>query len=249
MLEDQTHQGMNAYYPPKFPETILTLPKNATKEVSGWSPYTDNGGTVAAIAGKGFVILAADTRLSGDYCIHTREDHTKIFPLTSETYLASTGMQGDRLQLQQVLKYRIQWYRFSNGGRTPSTSAIAKLIFTLLYQRRFFPYYAFSMIVGFDEHKHGVCYHFDVFGSTEPRTYVTSGSASAFVEPLLDCLLLKKQLLGNVEMSISKDEALTMLKTAFVGASERDIFTGDSVEFHIITPDAVTTEMFPLRRD
>lgn len=249
LLEDQAHQGMNAYYPPKFPESILTLPKNATKEVSGWSPYTDNGGTVGAIGGKGFVILAADTRLSGDYCIHTRDDRTKIFPLTSETYLASSGMQADRLQLQQVLKYRIQWYRFSNGGRTPSTNAIAKLVFTLLYQRRFFPYYAFSMIVGFDEHQNGVCYHYDVVGSTEPRTYATSGTASSFMEPLLDCLLLKKQLLVNAPGNVSQSEALTMLKTAFVGASERDIFTGDSVEFHIITPEGVTTEIFPLRRD
>lgn len=249
MLEEQEMGRAHSYHPPKFPDSVLTLPKNATKEVNRWSPYTDNGGTVGAIAGKGFVILAGDTRLSGDYCVHMRDDHTKIFQLTSGTYLASSGMQGDRLQLQQVLKYRIQWYRFSNGGRTPTTNAIAKLVFTLLYQRRFFPYYAFSMIVGFDEEKYGVCYHYDVIGSTEPRTYATSGSASTFVEPLLDCLLQNKQLIGNLPKSVSQEEALNMLKTAFVGATERDIFTGDAVEFHIITPEGVTTELFPLRRD
>eukprot|EP00796_Vickermania_ingenoplastis_P001132 gene1132-663_t len=248
MLQDQDRYGMQ-YYPTKFPESTLTLPKNATKEVNRWSPYTENGGTVAAIAGKGFVILASDTRLSGDYCIHTREDTSKIFQLTPTTYLASSGMLADRLQLQQILKYRLKWYTFNNGGRIPSTNAIAKLVFTILYQRRFFPYYAFSMIVGFDEQNHGVCYHYDVIGSTEPRLYGTSGSASSFVEPLLDCLMEKKHMNGQVPSDLSVDQTLDMLKNAFVGASERDIFTGDAVEFHIITPEGSRTEHFPLRRD
>lgn len=237
------------YYPRKFPESTLTLPKNGTKEVQSWSPYTENGGTVASIAGQGFVILAADTRLSGDYCIHTRDDTTKIFQLTPETYLASSGMLADRLQLQQVLKYRVQWYKFNNAGRTPSTNAIAKLVFTILYQRRFFPYYAFSMIVGFDEKKHGVCYHYDVVGSTEPKVYGTSGSASSFVEPLLDCLLMKKNMVGQVPETLSMEQTIDMMKNAFVGAAERDIFTGDAVDFHIITPQGTRRERFPLRRD
>lgn len=237
------------YYPAKYPEATLTLPKTGTKEVHQWSPYTDNGGTVAAIAGKGFVILAGDTRLSGDYCIHTRDDLSKIFQLTPTTFLASTGMLADRLQLQQLLKARIRWYAFNNGGKLPSTNAIAKLVFTVLYQRRFFPYYAFSVIVGFDENQYGVCYHYDVIGSTEPKRYGTSGSASSFVEPLLDCLLEKKHMNGQVPEELTMEQTLDMLKNAFAGASERDVFTGDAVNFHIITPEGSHTELFPLRKD
>lgn len=247
MLQDVGRPGR--YYPQPFPEAQLTLPKTGTKEVVEWSPYTANGGTVASIAGNGFVILAADTRLSGDYCIHSRNDETKVFQLTPHTFLASSGMMADRLQLQQILKSRIQWYKFNNAGHIPSTSAIAKLVFTILYQRRFFPYYAFSMIVGFDAEKRGVCYHFDVIGSTEPKTYGTSGTASTFVEPLLDCLLMKQHMHGQAPGELNLQETLTMLKNAFVGAAERDIFTGDAVKFYIIKPEGTTTELFPLRRD
>nr|CCC91582.1 proteasome beta 6 subunit [Trypanosoma congolense IL3000] len=214
-----------------------------------WSPYTDNGGTIAAIAGRDFAILGADTRLNGDFCIHTRMDTSKLFQLTDRVFLASSGMQADRLQLQRMLQYRIQWYRYNNGGKTPSTKAIAKLVSTVLYQRRFFPYYTFNMIVGLDEQGAGVCYSYDAVGSTEPSRYGTCGSASSFVEPLMDCLLTRQHMVTSVPPELSVEEVLGMMKDAFTGAAERDIFTGDSVCFHVITAEGIRTEMFELRKD
>ena len=38
-----------------------------------FNPYTDNGGSCAAIAGKDYAILASDTRLSKGYSILSRE--------------------------------------------------------------------------------------------------------------------------------------------------------------------------------
>jgi 20S proteasome alpha/beta subunit len=159
---------------------------------SNWSPYADNGGTTAAIAGKGFVILGGDTRLNDEYNFHTRTDESKLCKLTERTMLASGGMQADRLQLQEVLKYRIEWFKHNNGGRTPDTEALAQLLSTVLYQRRFFPYYTFNVIAGLDDNGNGVCYSYDAVGCTEPLTYGTTGTASAFIEPLLDCILRRE---------------------------------------------------------
>ncbi|CBH12636.1 20S proteasome beta 6 subunit, putative [Trypanosoma brucei gambiense DAL972] len=238
-------------YPRKLGNSVLTLPlrQGAKGHPQHWSPYTDNGGTIAAIAGSNYVVLGADTRLNGDFCIHTRSDTSKLFKLTDRIFLASSGMQADRLQLQQMLKYRIQWYQYNNGGKVPSTKAIAKLTSTMLYQRRFFPYYTFNMIVGIDEKGAGVCYSYDPVGSTEPFRYGTCGSASSFVEPLLDCLLTRQHMVTQAPADLTMEEALGMLKNAFTGAAERDIFTGDTVCFHIITADGVGTEMFELRKD
>ena len=45
------------------------------KEAKGWSPYTLNGGTVVAVAGEDFCIVAGDTRVSHGYSIGTRDGH------------------------------------------------------------------------------------------------------------------------------------------------------------------------------
>lgn len=37
-----------------------------------FNPYSDNGGTILAIAGKDFTVIAGDTRQSEGYSIQTR---------------------------------------------------------------------------------------------------------------------------------------------------------------------------------
>lgn len=46
--------------------------------------------SVVAIAGDDYAIIAADTRLSSGYSIHTRQQD-KSFKLSEKTVLASTG--------------------------------------------------------------------------------------------------------------------------------------------------------------
>eukprot|EP00758_Cryptobia_borreli_P008914 Tbor_TRINITY_DN5428_c0_g1::TRINITY_DN5428_c0_g1_i1::g.24076::m.24076/K02732/PSMB1; 20S proteasome subunit beta 6 len=243
MIESHT-----SYYVSKKKESEISLPKKGPVECR-WSPYEDNGGTCAAISGKGFVIVASDTRLNGNFCINSREDRSKIFKLTDKTFIASAGMQADRLQLQQLLKFKMEWYAHNNCGKTPSTSAVAQLVSTVLYSRRSFPYYTFNIVAGLDANGDGVCYSYDAVGCTEPLNYGTTGSASSFIEPLLDCLIKQGNMAGKVPKEMSKDEALLLLKNAFTGAGERDIFTGDSVQFIVLTKDGIHEETMPLRKD
>ncbi len=44
-------------------------------------------------------------------------------------------------------------------------------------------------------------------------------------------------------------EAVNIIKTVFIAATERDIHTGDSVEIKIITRDGVRTEVMDLKKD
>jgi 20S proteasome subunit beta 6 len=240
-------ESRHAALPSKVP--AISFPQKKGPKQHAWSPYEDNGGTAAAISGKGFVIVAADTRLNGDFCIHTRDDSSKLYQLTPKTILASCGMQADRLQLQEVLKYKVQWYEYNNAMKTPSTPAIAQLLSTTLYHRRFFPYYTFNIIAGLDDEGNGVCYSYDAVGCTEPLNYGTTGSAEKFVEPLLDCLIRRENMVKQAPAALTADDALLMLKNAFTGAGERDIFTGDAVRFLILTPAGLREEVMPLRKD
>jgi 20S proteasome subunit beta 6 len=235
----------------EFP--AIPTPKGHGPIQHQWSPYNDNGGTAAAVAGKGFVIVGADTRLNGNFNFLTRDDGSKLHKLTDNTILASAGMQADRLQLQQVLEHRITWYEHTNG-KPPKTAALAQLLSSVLYGRRGFPYYTFNILAGLDADGNGVCYSYDAVGCTEPLNYGTTGSASSFVEPLMDCLIRKPNQRGaggtvQAPADMTVDEALAMMKNAFTSAAERDVHTGDSARFYILTPAGCREEMLPLRQD
>jgi len=213
-----------------------------------WSPYEDNGGSVVAIAGKGFVAVAADTRLSEGYSIYTREDESKIAQLGPTTFLLSAGMQADRISLQQQLKFKLKWYEFNN--RAPAgTAAAAQMLSNTLYGRRFFPYYTYNVIAGLDANGDGVCYTYDAVGCTEPLSYGSSGSGNTLIEPLMDLHIRRANQQGKGLATLTVEEAVTLIKDAFTGAGERDIYTGDFVQIKVLTTQGIQTEIFPLRLD
>ena len=58
-----------------------------------FEPYAFNGGNILAVAGEDFSIVAADTRLSQGFTIHSR-NHPKAIQLTDSTVLAQSGFEG-----------------------------------------------------------------------------------------------------------------------------------------------------------
>lgn len=50
-----------------------------------FNPYTENGGTILAIAGADFTVIAGDTRQSEGYSIQTRYA-PKVFPLYASRF-------------------------------------------------------------------------------------------------------------------------------------------------------------------
>lgn len=225
----------------------LSLPLRAA---SSWSPYVDNGGTCMALGGKGYVIVAADTRLSLSLSLKSR-GVTKTCALTESCVLASSGMQADRVALHKNLLAKIQLYSYQNNGKIPGVKALSQLLSTTLYYRRFFPYYTFNLLGGLDENGDGVVYGYDAIGCTEPLPYGVSGSGTSMALPLLDNQLLREhQKLAGGPAELTLAEALELIKEAFTSVGERDIYTGDSVEIYIITKEeGLKKELFALKRD
>ena len=69
------------------------------------------------------------------------------------------------------------------------------------------------------------------------------------LQPLLDNQIGFKNMQGEKPASISKEQAMLVIKDAFISAAERDTSTGDGVIFNIITKNGVEVEHFPLRKD
>lgn len=64
--------------------------------------------------------------------------------------------------------------------------AIARLIQTMLYSRRFFPFYVYNILGGIEDDGTGAVYSFDPVGSYERETCRAAGAAQSLVQPFLD---------------------------------------------------------------
>jgi len=63
--------------------------------------------------------------------------------------LASSGFYGDIVALNKNLKVRMELYRYQHN-KEMSCPAAAQMLSTVLYGKRFFPYYSFNILGGVD---------------------------------------------------------------------------------------------------
>jgi len=241
-------------------DTVKTTPFERRFE-----PYDFNGGTVVAIAGEDFAVVAGCTRISTGYEILSRTQ-SKLLPLlvlllsslsffdrifsycsTNKAVLTAAGCLSDVITLKKMLDARLTQYQHSQGI-TMSAPAVAQLLSVTLYYRRFFPYYAFCMVGGIDEEGKGCVFGYDAVGSFKRDDYGCMGSGQNFIWPLLDNLIGHKNRLDE-KKKLSSDEVISIVKELFIVATERDIYTGDSVEIKLIRKEGITTEIFPLKKD
>merc|ERR1712061_4982 len=99
-------------------------------------------------------------------------------------------MKSDAITLHRHLKARMVMYQHQHR-RQPNIEAIAQLLSTMLYGKRFFPYYTFNVLAGVDDQGKGAIYHYDAIGSFERVPYTTSGSGSSLVMSVLDAQIMR----------------------------------------------------------
>lgn len=164
--------------------------------------------------------------------------------------LGSTGCWCDVLAFSRLLEIRTKMYKYDHN-QDLSYSSTAQLVSTMLYNRRFFPYYITNIVAGIDENGKGYVFGYDPVGNYESFDYQSAGSALALIQPFLDNQVGKKNLenLTKQDFKISLDEALKITKDAFTSGAEREITCGDGVHICIITKDGIREEKMPMRKD
>ncbi|KAJ6577185.1 nucleophile aminohydrolase [Mycena capillaripes] len=201
-----------------------------------FNPYSENGGTILAIAGANFSVIAGDTRQSEGYSIQTRYA-PKVFRLTDKAVLATNGFAADGNMFVKKVRQRLEWYRHAHAKDMP-LRAIARLIQTMLYARRFFPYYVYNILGGIEEDGSGAVYSFDPVGSYEREACRAAGAASALVQPFLDNQIYFRNQTPAPGTShpahLPLSHVLSLVIDSFTSATERHIEVGDGLEMYVV---------------
>lgn len=157
-------------------------------------------------------------------------------------------MLADQITLHKVLLTKIKLYQ-ADMHRDPSIEAIAQMLSTTLYYKRFFPYYTFNLLAGVDKEGKGAVYGYDAIGSFERLDQGAQGSGRSLVQSILDNQVSKNNQLIKSDVNVCCEELQTLCKDAICSAAERDIYTGDSATICIITASGVRFEKMELRKD
>ena len=198
------------------------------------------------IAGKDFVIVAGDTRMSQGYTILSK-DYSRTTKLTDKCVITSSGMVADIETLHKDMITKVKIYERLHK-RSPDTESLAQLLGHTLYGRRFMPYYAFNLLCGLDKKGEGVVYGYDAIGSYDTVSYGCQGSGQYMGAPLLDNQFVGHNHLVRV-LPTDKDDTIAGAKDIINSIAERDIYTGDQVELVIVDKTGVTYKREAIRRD
>ncbi|PSS23065.1 hypothetical protein M430DRAFT_97619 [Amorphotheca resinae ATCC 22711] len=231
-----------------------------------FNPYTDNGGSTLAISGSDFAILAGDTRSTSGYNINTRYS-PKVFKIGGTTstqddatlVLSVVGFAADGEALKERLDAIVKMYRYQHG-KPMSVKACAQRLSTILYGKRFFPYYVHAILGGLDEEGRGAIYSYDPVGSYEREQCRAAGAAASLIMPFLDNQVNFKnqyipgsgvghELQEREKIPLPRNEVEDLVKDAFDSAVERHIEVGDGLQMLIITKDGIEEKYLPLKKD
>jgi len=134
-------------------------------------------------------------------------------------------------------------------GREPSVETLASLVSKTLFARRFYPYGSFNIVCGLNAEGKSMVANYDGIGSFCFSEYFALGTSSQMMVPVLDTMMKGYH---HIEKSPKPtiDQAVSKLNDLLNSCAERDINTGDGLEFVILRPgQAPEKRFFKMRGD
>jgi 20S proteasome subunit beta 3 len=198
-----------------------------------------NGAAMIAMAGKDCVGIATDTRLGQNFAT-IATDFTKVFRLAPKLYVGLAGLATDVQTLHQLLDFRMNLYQLKEE-RTMSPAVLSHLLSTLLYEKRFGPYFVEPIVAGLDEHNKPFLSSMDLIGAPiQEDDFVVSGTCTGNLFGMCESLY---------RPNMEPDELFETLAQALLSSVDRDAYSGWGGVVHIITKDGVTTKQLKCRQD
>jgi len=189
--------------------------------------------TVGVVCPEG-VILASEKRVSYGYLIVSKGGK-KVFKITDRIGAACAGLVSDMQILVREVEAYSNLYSL-DVSRPISVRSAAKLMSTLLFNRRLAPLITQTIVGGLDE-EGPTLYALDIMGSVIPDEYAAVGSGTEIAMGLLE---------EGYKENLTIEEAKNLVTRAIKSAISRDIMSGNGIDFLIITKDGIREESIKL---
>jgi len=195
--------------------------------------YYIPGATTIGIVCKDGVVLASERRVSYGYFVMSKTGK-KVFKIADKIGAACAGIVADMQILTREVSAHLNIYSFEREQSVTVRTA-AKLMGSLLFERRYFPYLAQTIVGGIDESGPKL-FVLDPLGSVIEDKFTAVGSGSEIAMGLLE---------SDFKDGMSVEDAKGLVRKAIKAASARDIASGEGLDMLIITDKGVLEEHEP----
>ena len=194
------------------------------------SEYYLPGATTIGIVCKDGVILAAERRVTYGYFVMSKSGK-KVFKIADKVGAACAGIVADMQILTREVGAYLNLYSYEREQSVTVRTA-AKLMGSMLFERRYFPYLAQTIVGGIDEGGPKL-FVLDPLGSVIEDKFTAVGSGSEIAMGLLE---------SEFKEGLSVEEAKGLARKAVKAASARDIGSGEGLDMLVITNNGVREE-------
>lgn len=194
------------------------------------SEYYLPGATTVGIVCKDGVMLAAERRVTYGYFIMSKTGK-KVFKIADKIGAACAGIVADMQILTREVGAYLNLYTYEREQSVTVRTA-AKLMGSMLFERRYFPYIAQTIVGGIDEGGPRL-FVLDPLGSVIEDKFTAVGSGSEIAMGLLET---------EFKEGMAIEEAKAMARKAIKAASARDIGSGEGIDMLIITNAGIREE-------
>eukprot|EP00520_Triparma_pacifica_P011155 CAMPEP_0118648376 /NCGR_PEP_ID=MMETSP0785-20121206/9121_1 /TAXON_ID=91992 /ORGANISM="Bolidomonas pacifica, Strain CCMP 1866" /LENGTH=204 /DNA_ID=CAMNT_0006540561 /DNA_START=22 /DNA_END=636 /DNA_ORIENTATION=- len=198
-----------------------------------------NGAAIIAMAGKDCVGIAADTRL-GVQAQTVACDFKKVFKMGDKLFVGLAGLATDVQTLEQLLKFRKNLYELKEE-REMKPKVFSALLSSILYEKRFGPYFAEPVVAGLDDEGKPFLSAMDLIGApVYTDDFVVSGTCTGNLYGMCETLY---------KPDLEPDDLFETLAQALLASVDRDALSGWGGVVHIITKEGVTSRELKGRQD
>lgn len=194
------------------------------------SEYYLPGATTVGIVCKDGVILAAERRVTYGYFVMSKSGK-KVFKIADKIGAACAGIVADMQILTREVGAYLNLYTYEREQSVTVRTA-AKLMGSMLFERRYFPYIAQTIVGGIDEGGASL-FVLDPLGSVIEDKFTAVGSGAEIAMGLLET---------EFKEGMSIDEGKGLARKAVKAASARDIGSGEGLDMLVITNTGIREE-------